>query len=563
MRRNKKCFRLTQISSKALIPPFALSLALLKRTLRLSSTMKLSLGIFSSAFLLLLSNAKAFSFLSSSTFFKLDGLMQLFGSTPPSSTVPVEFGDSVELSADGKRMLVGAPSDNGGNVYLYERDDSTAVLGGTVAQSQWRLVWELPGTANEKNLGDRISMSADGQTIAIRRYNAPHRRDIEVYKIGMNSTHESTMVGNPILACPGSSGKFVKLMDASPSSAPNSDLWLLGSCETYDSNRGKVAVFYFDAPSDTWVEVSSLQGYSRQSLFGWSTGFMPSQDDGTIRLAVSSPNSNSRRGLVQAFEVDMNGWWYQIGGDLQGEEEGDQFGFSMDIATAAGVSSLVVGAPQCDGSFLGKSRGCIYVYKWKQDFMDWSQVGTRAHTGLDGNKDRFGRRVAFSKDGSRVAASSIYHNRQSGYVRIYEVESDRVTKVTDIVSEDKLSRLGSSLAMNDEGSMIVAGSTGSRNEDGQSVGSVQVFVDDTFILPSTVLPAGYDPNEASSKDAPSNSNLRGYDGTDGVNLEELAVEHKEYLVCGSAGAFLFLGGFAYLRRRGLKCQKTEDESEPA
>jgi hypothetical protein len=514
--------------------------------------MKFSLAIFASVAILLSSVAAT----STNSFDKLGP--QLFGSVLPASDIPLQFGDHVELSNDGSRMLVGAPNDGkGGSVYLYEHDSENNDNDGD--DFTWRLIWELQGYSNEKLLGDRLSMSGDGQIIAVRRYNAPLRRNAEVFNIDLESKR-SKRVGKPVLACSNSSGKSVKLIDASPSSSAN-DLWLLVGCESSD----RTEVLRFDQSKNVWESVASLEGTTPGSQFGWSAGFLPSPDDSLLRVAISSPDFDSKRGLVQAFEINKSdGTWYQIGNDLLGEAQGDQFGFSL--ATSSDKATLAVGAPQCENTL-----GCVSVYDWNERAVDWDLVESTNIRG-DKKKDKFGRSVAISKNGNRVAAASIHHDGLSGLVRVFDLDdtssSTSLTEVGKMAGGVRLSQFGSSLAMNEDGTMLVVGSSGSKNTAGQVVGSVQAFLGDSLAQPSTSSSASLDeaptagPTEEPLNDSPS---LRG-----GKNEDEGKDKTTTWVLVGaSCLGGLGLVGFFAAKKVGLCDMGGDDtndmdpEDEPA
>ena len=87
--------------------------------------------------------------------------------------VPFDFGST----DDGSRMAVGAPNDNDGGVFLYERHtplDSEDI--GT--ESTWTLLWET----HDASLGDSLALSDNGDYLVYRQkdvlytYHAPSDR---------------------------------------------------------------------------------------------------------------------------------------------------------------------------------------------------------------------------------------------------------------------------------------------------------------------------------------------------------------------------------------------------
>lgn len=118
---------------------------------------------------------------------------------PSSNEENVLFGTSVALSSGGggNRLAVGAPMhdynstdvdelaivDNGGGVFLYDFNGA-----------DWDLLWFLSGEAGE-GLGERLSLSADGATVAVRRESA-NPDATEVYSVSDDGTAE--LLGQPV-----------------------------------------------------------------------------------------------------------------------------------------------------------------------------------------------------------------------------------------------------------------------------------------------------------------------------------------------------------------------------
>ena len=113
----------------------------------------------------------------------------------------VEFGTSVALSANGKRLLTGTPffdyrfdlvndiqishfNPQGGAVFLYQLEEAESGSN----KSNWTQVWSLFGNETE-GIGRYIALSPSGQLVAVRRGDG----SVQVY-------HSSSrrLVGDPI-----------------------------------------------------------------------------------------------------------------------------------------------------------------------------------------------------------------------------------------------------------------------------------------------------------------------------------------------------------------------------
>ena len=96
----------------------------------------------------------------------------------------------------------------------------------------------------------------------------------------------------------------------------------------------------------------------------------------------------------------------QLGGTLNGEANGDNFGVSCDMNYDGSI--VAIGANQNDGG--GSSAGHVRVYQYNSGTESWDQLGSD----IDGDaaSDRFGNSVSLSKDGLILAVGAIVHHMQ-------------------------------------------------------------------------------------------------------------------------------------------------------
>jgi hypothetical protein len=109
-------------------------------------------------------------------------------------------------------------------------------------------------------------------------------------------------------------------------------------------------------------------------------------------------------GTVRVFEL-ISGAWTQRGGDIDGEDNYDQFGYSIDLSGDGTV--LAIGAQLHDvrdesGSVLTLSVGQVRIFDWKGS--SWVQRG-EAIEGESIN-DKLGYSVSLSGDGNTVAVGT-------------------------------------------------------------------------------------------------------------------------------------------------------------
>ena len=141
-----------------------------------------------------------------------------------------------------------------------------------------------------------------------------------------------------------------------------------------------------------------------------------------MSVAVGAPGAYGSRGRVAVYNWTGSEW--DNLGDLYGDNDGDQFGFSVSLSTNG--TRLTVGAKHAAGN----NTGSVRVYDWKTD-PTWSDYPTEKWVAVsldilaEAAGDAAGFDVSMAGDGSRVAIGapeSDANGTDSGQVRVYELE---------------------------------------------------------------------------------------------------------------------------------------------
>jgi len=441
------------------------------------------------------------------------------------------FGEAVDINGDGTRIVVSAPdestSSGTGKVRIYEYISAFNV-------------WEE--TANIDGRGNRlIAMSKDGSTVATSNTFSSSFYNTAIETFAYSSTFSPggfllsfsiTPVGGSINIPPQSLAR----------SALVSDMSLSG-----DGTKIVIgAPFAATANGTGYVEV-----YSRESGSSWSSngilayGDVSGSDEIGERVAMSADGnylvftSLANNGTISVYKVGSNNSWdlyahtlnasdlsglpkffttiEQIDDDLDGEFQGDNFGYSVSLSydgyrLAAGAREFLTGSgyvkvfqsygtewiqmgPTIYGDDLYDSTsglsvslsadgsrmafGTPYVartrvYEWTGS--EWDQLGAD----IDGEAagDRSGHSVSLSGDGSRIAIGANYSADNgviSGHVRILEwTGTSWVQMGSDIDGEASFDESGYSVALSDDGSRVVIGAP-TNDGNGNSSGHVRVY----------------------------------------------------------------------------------------
>jgi hypothetical protein len=237
----------------------------------------------------------------------------------------------VSLSGDGTTLAIGA-NNNGDN----------GIASGRVRVFRYSAsAWNLIGTINGENAGDNsgvsVSLSADGNTVAIGAtgYSIPSQNvgQVRVFSYSSGTTWtlvDAAIVGENIYD---NAGKSVSLSADGQTLAVGEYGFTTYGTFTY-SGRARV----FELSSGTWAMVAELYGSpAAHSYFGDSLSLSA---DGT-RLAVSFLGFTQKTGAVRLYRNNA-GTWEQDENDLIGESAGDRFGSSVSMAGYGGA--LAVGA---------------------------------------------------------------------------------------------------------------------------------------------------------------------------------------------------------------------------
>ena len=125
---------------------------------------------------------------------------------------------------------------------------------------------------------------------------------------------------------------------------------------------------------------------------------------------------------MRVFYLDGDGLgssWKQLGQDITGDADGDQFGISVSLSDDG--KTLAVGAYKNDG--YGENSGHVRVYRMDDSSTSWTQVGED----IDGEAsvDDSGWSVSLSADGTTVAIGAYGNDDNgdmSGHVRVFSVK---------------------------------------------------------------------------------------------------------------------------------------------
>ncbi len=382
-------------------------------------------------------------------------------------------GRSVSMSADGSRVAIGAPANDGsgpdaGHVRVYDS------VGG-----RWTQVGaDIDGEAAPDRSGESVSLSADGSRVAIGAYandgagTGFRTGHVRVYDLVGDIW---TKVGADIdgEAVDNWSGRKVSM------SADGSRV-AIGAFKNDGSGLDAGHVRVYDLVGGSWTQVGAdIDGEAAGDQSGDSVSL--SADGSRVAIgAYGNDGSADFAGHVRVYDLVAGGVWTQVGADIDGEALRDYSGRSVSLS--ADGSRVAIGANGNDGT--GTDSGHVRVY----DLVgaSWVQVGQD----VDGEEqhDNFGRSVSLSADGSRVAIGA--RGGSAGRVRVYDLVGGIWTQLGANIDGEALSDYsGNSVSLSADGSRVAIGAS-LNDGTGTNAGHVRVYDPDPLVLNLTVFLAG-------------------------------------------------------------------------
>jgi hypothetical protein len=320
-------------------------------------------------------------------------------------------------------------------------------VGSLTLLAQEQLGGDIDGEAAHDNAGYSISLSANGQKVAIgasgNDANGNSAGQVRVYVWDGTEWAQAGEAINGEEAFD-NAGRGVSLSPNGLRVAVGSYMHKVGGTIF---EAGQVRVFEWDGTE--WTQLG--EDIDGKGAFDW-TGLGESLSIKGNRVAVGAAGNGNHVGNVRVFEWnDVE--WLQVGEDIDGEAAFDSSGRSISLSNDG--SRLAIGAPNNGGN--GSYAGHVRVYEWKG--TAWAQMGQD----LDGEAvgDASGGSVSLSGEGHRVAigaSSNDGNGYRSGHVRVYEWDGGEWTQVgEDIDGKGPEARSGRSVSLSSNGNTVSIG----------------------------------------------------------------------------------------------------------
>lgn len=313
-----------------------------------------------------------------------------------------QFGRSVSLSGDGTIVAIGAPyngTTNAGHARVY-----------SWTGTDWNQMGsDIDGQAANDFCGYSVAISEDGSTVAVGAVNndaaGSNSGHVRVYNWDGTSWNQ---LGTNI------NGEFADdLAGYSVSLDTDGSTVAIGSIGNDGSGSESGHVRVFSWTGSTWSIVGTpIVGEAALDRSGCSISL--SDNGETIAIgAYNNDGTGSNSGHVRVFNWSGS-TWIQIGADMNGENAEDQFGYS--VALNGDGSTLIAGGRYNDETATNAGHARVFELSGGS----WSQVGTDIDG--DNSGDESGWSVDISEDGMTVAVGAHMNDNEgidAGHVKVY------------------------------------------------------------------------------------------------------------------------------------------------
>lgn len=329
------------------------------------------------------------------------------------------------------------------------------------AQSQIDV--DIIGEATMDESGTAVAMSVDGSRVAIGANrndgNGNFSGQVRIFEL-LGIAGSWTQVGADIDG--GASGDF---SGSAVALSSNGSRVAIGSPGNSDNGGDAGQVRVFELVGGSWTQLGTdINGESFSDNSGHSVSL---SDDGN-RVAIGAPRNaalGNQTGQVRVYEF-ADGNWVQLGADIDGETEGDQFGWSVSLS--ADGNRFAAGARLNIGMGNTSFSGHVRVFELQNGA--WTQVGTDIDG--DGFDAQFGWSVSLSAEGNRFAAGAYLkdvNGTDDGQVQVYELQNGAWVQLGgDINGEAVGDRSGTSVSLSDDGNRLAIGANRNNNVAGHT-----------------------------------------------------------------------------------------------
>jgi len=387
-----------------------------------------------------------------------------------------KFGWALSINGNGTIVAIGAYLNDGTSIETTWNSGSVFVY--EYDGTDWnQLGQSIDGEAADDRSGYSVSLSSDGTIAAIGAFNNEGTGADEMGHVRIYQYDSVGDIWNQI----GQDIDGEATNDRSRAVSINSDgtIVAIGAFQndgTGAADAGHVRIYQYDSDNDIWNKLG--QDIDGEGSGDDSGDAISLNSDGTIVAIGAYLNDGTGAadaGHVRIYQYDSgNDIWNQLGNDIDGEASGDQSGYSVSLNGDGTI--VAIGAPKNDGTGAG-NEGHVRIYQYNGNV--WNQLGQD----IDGEayNDWFGSSVSLNDSGTIVAIGAKQNDGtgagDAGHVRIYQYDSgnDIWNQLAyDIDGEASSDNSGWAVSISDDGSRVAIGAN-NNDANATNAGHVRVY----------------------------------------------------------------------------------------
>ena len=380
------------------------------------------------------------------------------------------FGISVSLSSDGNTVAIGAPGDIDGEGAADPPTGYVRVYRRT--GTEWNQLGEdIDGEAANEFFGISVSLSSNGNRVAI---GAPGTvpGDDGGGDSGIGRVRVYSWTGSAWQIIGGNIDGHTSNQNFGQFLSLSSDGNRLAIGAVYNGAAGSdsVAVYEYNEDLVDQAEWEKLQEFFFDRLLGGDVSLSYYGNYVAIGEPYNDTNSisgDSKHGHVIVYQYDGSN--FTEFGHIYGDDY-DELGSSVSLSSDG--KRLAIGAPITDPAQGLGGPGHVRVYEYNGS--QWEILGQNIPG--ENNNDRFGFSVSLSSDGSRVAIGAPYNDGNgdnSGHVRVYKYNGSQwEIDGEDIDGEEIDDVSGYSVSLSSDGNRVAVGALAQLSDNS---GHVRVY----------------------------------------------------------------------------------------
>lgn len=280
------------------------------------------------------------------------------------------YGHSVSLSGDGQMLVVSSPNNNStenGYVYIYEYDNDNNIWDPNYYELSDIGNFGITLEIDRQNSNYIVIGNTDTNKVTIyEKINT----DWVIYRditINDGTIQSVSLSGNTLVVGTDTNTIIYKDENGSMNEIQNYNISAHSvSISGYenkivigDHNRNTINIFEY---TDTWEMTQTFTGETNEQI-GWSVKI---SYDG-FQILYGAPFANNNKGLVRNI-IYINETWEQNNENITGLNDGDKFGWSIDLSING--YDIIVGAPQTSATTLFETNsnttdfGYVKLYQY-------------------------------------------------------------------------------------------------------------------------------------------------------------------------------------------------------